>query len=134
MKRVLVVVVLLLVIALPAMATVVDDGGNAVVGESNSFTIDWLYSVMAFFLPLVTSALKRVTWSTQTKRWFALSIAAVVGVITVAADMGWTFDDPMMFAQAAIGAIAQIWMIAAVAYRNIWEDTPIETKLAGKRV
>jgi hypothetical protein len=94
------------------------------------FDLAWIGAVIAFFLPLVTSMLKRQSWSTKTKQVFALGIAVVVGVVNAGLQAEWVFDSASQFVSLAAFSVIDIYIIAAVVYNNFWEGTTVETKLA----
>lgn len=94
------------------------------------FDLAWVGAVIGFFLPLVTSAVKQQTWGTQAKRVLALVIAAIAGVVNVGVQAGWEFASAGDFIQLAVFSVVDVYVAAAVVYRNFWEDTKAETSLA----
>lgn len=93
------------------------------------FNLAWVGAVIAFFLPLVTSAIKRASWSVQAKRITALLIAAVAGIVNVGVQAGWEFTPIGEFAQLVVFSVAQIFVAAAAVYRGILEDTGVDNAL-----
>ena len=120
----LLALVLFMGLALPALAQTGDDAAAV------SFDWAWLNAVVAFFLPLAISLLKKSAWSTQTKKVFAFLVSAVVGVVTVGFDQGWAFTHFAEFLKLGIASITQIWVVAQVAYLSFWQETKPETALA----
>lgn len=92
------------------------------------FDLAWVGAVIAFFLPLLTSFVKRQNWSDQTKRVVALIVAAVVGVVNVGVQEGWEFGADML--SLVVFSIAEVYTVAQVAYQNFWKDTAPERTLA----
>lgn len=128
MKRIsLVLMVLaLMFVALPAMAQEVEEAV-----ELPAFDLLWINATLAFFLPLIISAVKNSNWSTQLKRAVALIISAIVGVVTVGVSAGWDLDPFQDFIRLAIGSITQVWLVATVAYLAFWKDTGVEQAAEG---
>lgn len=96
---------------------------------ANAFDLAWIATLVGFFLPLLISFVKRQNWSTQTKRVFALVTSAVAGLVTVGLKLGLEITDPAGFAQGALLAIVDVYVVSAVAYQNFWKDTGIEKSL-----
>lgn len=93
------------------------------------FDLMWLGAVVGFFLPLVTSFVKQASWSTQTKRILALILAVIAGVVMAGVQGQWVFDSVGEFAQLALFSITDVYVLAAVVYRNFWADTAVERSL-----
>jgi len=94
------------------------------------FDLAWLGGVIGFFLPLVISFVKRQAWSTQLKRVFAFFMAGLAGVVNVGVEAGWEFVSAGDFVSLAVFSIIDIYIASSVLYRNFWEGTPTEVKLA----
>jgi len=121
----LVAVMALMVLALPAMAQT--DGGEV---TEVVFDLAWVGAVIAFFLPLVTSLVKRQSWSDQLKRIIAVVTAAIAGVVNTGVQAGWVFDSAGEFISLTLFSITQVYVAAAVIYQNFWSGTSTETRLA----
>lgn len=131
MKRIRVIgLFTLALMALMAPALAQADDAEIVAATDVVFDLAWIGLVIAFFLPLVTSFLKRNGWSNQTKRVFAFGIAAVAGIVNTGVQAGWQFDNASTFASLAAFSVIDVYVAAAVIYRNFWEDTGIESSLA----
>jgi hypothetical protein len=91
-----------------------------------AFDLAWIATLVGFFLPLLISFVKRSDWSTQAKRWLAVVTSIIAGLVTVGLRLGWSIDDPAGFAQGALLAVVDVWVVSAVAYQNFWKDTAIE--------
>lgn len=92
-----------------------------------TFNLAWVAALIGFFLPLLISFIKRSTWSTQTKRIFALVTSIVAGVVAVGVQLGLEFTEnflPQIFL-----AITDVYVVSAVTYQNFWKDTAIERGL-----
>ncbi len=113
---------LFMFLALPAMAQTGEEVG--------SFDWAWLNAILAFFLPLAISFLKKASWSPQVKRVFAFVISAALGVVTVGFNQEWAFASTSDFFKLTLASITQIWIIAQVAYMSFWQDTKTEVALA----
>lgn len=94
------------------------------------FDLAWVGAVIAFFLPLLTSFLKRQAWSVQAKRLLALVVATVAGVVNVGVQGGWEFAGAGEFVSLALFSVIEVYVAAAVIYNNFWEDTAPEVALA----
>lgn len=118
---VIAVLTIMVVFALPAFAQDAET-----VAETPLFDLAWVGLVIGFFLPFLTSLLKRDQWSTQAKRILALVVAAVAGTVNVGVQAGWEFDNPGAFLQLTAFSVIEVYTAAAVVYRNLWEGTAPE--------
>lgn len=131
MRRVLILLVLvamMMFLTVPAMAQVVEEQPEVV------FSLAWVGGVIAFFLPFLTSFLKRDEWDTQLKKMVALAVAAIAGVVNVGVQAGWKFDGIGDFFGLVVFSIINVYVAAAVIYKELWEDTPIESALSNVKV
>lgn len=94
-----------------------------------AFDLAWIATLVGFFLPLLISFVKRSNWSTQAKRILALTTSIVAGLVTVGLKLGLEFTEPAAFAQGALLAVVDVYVVSSVAYANFWKDTAIEKSL-----
>lgn len=116
-----------MIVAIPVMAQegeVVEE----VVGAP-AFDLVWLNGLIAVFLPLAISFFKRSAWAPTTKKVLAVGISAMVGVVTVGVDAGWSLDPFGDFIKLAVASVTQVWIVAQVAYLSFWEGTKVEGTL-----
>lgn len=85
-----------------------------------------LNATVGVLLPPVISLLKRQTWSTQVKKYFAAAISVVAGVVATGVSQGWTSLDIQLVASS----IAIIFPLVQTTYLGIWEDTAVEVALS----
>lgn len=123
--RVSLLVVGLMVLALPALAADEPLASTDVV-----FDLVWIGGTIAFFLPLAISFLKRQSWSTQTKKYFAFGISALAGVVNTGIQAAWAFDSVGQFASLTALSVVDVYVASSVIYRNFWEGTSPEQALA----
>lgn len=122
--RLIIAVMVFMLMALPAIAQEVEEAV-----EQPAFDLVWINGLVAFFLPLLISFLKRAEWNQQLKKTFALIISVIAGIVTVGVGAGWTLDPFGDFLKLALASVTQIWVVAQVAYLSFWEDTAVEAKL-----
>jgi len=82
-------------------------------------------------LPLVISAVKQKTWSTQVKKYVAAGTSLVAAVIYTGAAEGWELGSFSDFWAYLIVSGAGIFALAQTTYSGFWEDNAVEVRLAG---
>lgn len=127
LSLVMAVLALTVVFALPAFA---QDAEAEAATNTPIFDLAWVGAVIGFFLPLLTSFIKKNQWSIQAKRAIAIVTATIAGVVNVGVQSAWDFDSPAAFLQLAVFSVMDVYIAASVIYGNFWKDTGIETSLA----
>jgi len=97
------------------------------------FDLAWVSAVIGFFLPLVISFLKKVTWSDGLKKTLAILMCAGAGLVNTGVQAGWAFGTLGEFVSLAVFSIMDVYVTATVIYTNLWKGTNIDTALAGIR-
>lgn len=120
-RLMLLVLVLVVAFAIPAWAQEVEE-----VVEEPAFDLVWINGFIAFFLPLFISLVKKASWDQGAKKALAIVVSAVVGVVTVGVEAGWTLSPFGDFLRLALASITQVWLVAQVAYLSFWEGTQVE--------
>lgn len=99
-------------------------------------TIGWLASA-GVVAPFLISFLKSETWSTQTKRYFAVAVSIPLGVGVMIATGGWdTFA--ITDVDGILAAATEVWLLGQVAFAFVIKGTKLEDRAsetgAGLRV
>lgn len=97
-----------------------------------TLTVDFVAwaAVIGTLLPLLISALKQSTWTSQVKKAVAVIVSVVAAVVYTGAAEGWNLDSFGEFWGLALASAAGIFMLAQASYVSFWEDTAIEVQLA----
>lgn len=94
-----------------------------------AFDLAWVAAVLGFFTPLLISLIKRVHWSRAIKQAVSLTVSAVVGVVNVGVQAGWSYGSVGEFLTLAVLSVIDVYVVASVVYRNFWEATPVNEAL-----
>lgn len=128
LRRVLTLVMMVLaamvVLALPALAQDVEE-----VEAEPIFNLIWVGAVVAFFLPLLISFVKRAQWSPGAKKTLAFIVSAAAGVVVVGVQAGWEFDNVGAFLQLSAYSIIEVYVAGQVIYEKFWKDTALDRGL-----
>jgi len=105
-------------------------GGTAIWGVLGSYLLGNSAVITALAVVLLTSLLKKTTWSDKVKFTLTTAVTIVAGAVTVVISQGWdnllTYDLPTTF--AAVMAAAQVY------YRLILNGTTLEDILRNSLV
>lgn len=87
--------------------------------------------VLGILAPLGTTALKRLTWSQQTKQIVAIVVAILVALFAITVTDGWADipgnENPAVF---LLTCILVVIAVAQLAYKLVWEPTGVDAKIA----
>lgn len=87
--------------------------------------------VLGILAPLATTALKRLTWSQQTKQLAAVAVAILVALFAITVTDGWAdipgTENPLIYFCTAILVVIAI---AQLAFKLVWEPTGVDAKIA----
>lgn len=84
-----------------------------------------LNATIGVLLPPVISLLKRQTWPTNVKKYFAAALAIIAGVVSVGVSEGWAMLDFGLI----VSSIAIIYPLVQTTYLGFWEDTAVDEVL-----
>ncbi|MFG2408736.1 hypothetical protein ACGFR8_31220 [Streptomyces brevispora] len=73
-------------------------------------------------LPLLTAVVQRPAWSAKAKKVIAVEAALLAGVVTVAADGGWSqFQHGQLTAATVVGVLAA----SQTSYDLLWKPSKL---------